>query len=536
MTRLGPVNLTTVRLVLTVVVCIGLAFGCGSGKTMKKTPAMQKWIRLAEKSKPRSPVQRQRTIEEQEKKIASGESAPVSERPLPTQKVTLRIINEDISVLLRALARAANQNIMLNAEVEGKINISVMDTPWDQVFRGALATVGLTYTWSGDIIRVMRVEDMQKDLDLEKKQIEASEIKIKRESLEPLVTKIIHIDYADPKSLAKNLERMLTQPEQNVQESQAKPAVSQNRKPSISVDEYNKALIVTALKGDIPKLVKLVQELDRPTPQVLIECNIVEARSEVARMLGVQWGGLYHDGKGNNFVDADLTTPEQLLPEPDPTAGLAVGYLTQAADYVLQVELSALQENGMLNILSSPTITTLDNKKAVIESGEEVPLISIVSTGTLSQETPEYKTAALTLEVTPHVIDDQMLMLSILAKKDEFDYTREVKGYPVVITKHAQTNLVLFDGETTVIGGLTKEKKQDQNAGIPGAKDVPLLGYLFGADEKQHEMDDLLIFITPHILKAKEIGVQTEPLAKGGEESPPESPGSETSGQCNVSF
>jgi len=253
-------------------------------------------------------------------------------------------------------------------------------------------------------------------------------------------------------------------------------------------------------------------------------------------MLGVQWGGLYHDGKGNNFVDADLTTPEQLLPEPDPTAGLAVGYLTQAADYVRQVELSALQENGMLNILSSPTITTLDNKKAVIESGEEVPLISIVSTGTLSQETPEYKTAALTLEVTPHMIDNQMLMLSILAKKDEFDYTREVKGYPVVITKHAQTNLVLFDGETTVIGGLTKEKKQDQNAGIPGAKDVPLLGYLFGADEKQHEMDDLLIFITPHILKAKEIGVQTEPLAKGGEESPPESPGSETSGQCNVSF
>jgi len=535
MTPLVPVNLTTVRLVLTVA-CIGLALGCGSTQTVEKTPTIQKWIRLAEKSKPRSPVQRQRTIEEQKKKTASEEAEPAPERPLPANKVTLKIINEDISVLLRALARAANQNIMLNAEVEGKINVTVNEIPWDQVFLGALATAGLTYMWSGDIIRVMRVEDMQKDLDLEKKRLEAREMRIERESLEPLVTKIIYIDYADPESLAKNLQRMLSAPEQTEQGGETTQAVGQNRMPSISVDEYNKALIVTALKQDIPKLVELVQELDRPTPQVLIECNIVEARSEVARMLGVQWGGLYHDGKGRNFVDAGLTTPEKLLPAPDPNAGLVVGYLTQAADYVLELELSALQEDGMLNILSSPTITTLDNKKAVIESGEEIPLISIVSTGAMAQETPEYKKAALTLEVTPHVIDGEMLMLAIMAKKDEFDYTREVKGYPVIITKHANTSLVLFDGETTVIGGLTKEKKQDQNAGIPGAKDVPLVGYLFGADEKQHEMDDLLIFITPHILKAKEMGVQTEPLAKGGEESPTESPGSERSEQFNVSF
>ncbi|MFH1243748.1 MAG: secretin N-terminal domain-containing protein, partial [Pseudomonadota bacterium] len=500
------INKKMVRLVLTVGLIL-LTFGCGTDKTAEKKGALEKWVELAKKSKPRSPVQRQRTIEEQKEKIDREEAIPVPERPLPTDKVTLRIINEDISVLLRALAKAANQNIMLNADVKGKININVEKTSWDQVFCGALATVGLTYMWSGDIIRVMSAQDMQMGLDLEKKQVEARELKIVSKALEPLVTKIIYIDYADPKSLAKNLEIVLSGFAKDEQAGGKKGAVSPNRKTSVSVDEYNRALIVTALKGDIPRLIALVHELDRPTPQVLIECNIVEARSEVARMLGVQWGGLYHGPDGKNFVDTTLKTPENLLPAPDPTAGLIVGYLTQAANYVLEVQLSALQEDGMLNILSSPTITTLDNKEAVIESGEEIPLISIISTGAMAEQTPEYKKAALTLKVTPHVIDGKMLRLDIMAKKDEFDFTREVKGYPVIITKHANTSLVLFNGQTTVIGGLTKDKKLDQNAGIPWAKDIPLLGYLFGAEEKQHQMDDLLIFITPHILKAKEVGL-----------------------------
>lgn len=535
---MSPLTRINKKMVLPVLAVglIVLAFGCGTDKTTEKKAPIEKWLKLAEKSQPRSPVQRERTIEEQKRKIAREEPIPVPERPLPTDKVNLRILNEDISVCLRALARAANQNIMLNAEIKGKININVEETPWDQVFCGALATVGLTYMWSGDIIRVMRIEDMQRDLDLEQKRLQAREQKIVRKSLEPLVTKIIYIDYADAESLAKNLQIILSEPRGSEQAVGDKGAVSGNRKPSISVDEYNRALIVTALKGDIPRLTALVQKLDRPTPQVLIECNIVEARSEVARMLGVQWGGLYHGPDGKNFVDSTLKTPEKLLPTPDPTSGLLVGYLAQAANFVLEVELSALQEDGMLNILSSPAITTLDNKEAIIESGEEIPLISIISTGAMAEQTPEYKKAALTLKVTPHVIDGKMLKLDIMAKKDEFDFAREIKGYPVIITKHAKTSLVLFDGQTTVIGGLTKDKKTDLNAGIPWAKDIPLLGYLFGAEEKQHEMDDMLIFITPHILKAKEVGLHKAPLTTGNEDTPVKSPSSEASGQFNLSF
>jgi len=190
----------------------------------------------------------------------------------------------------------------------------------------------------------------------------------------------------------------------------------------------------------------------------------------------------------------------------------------------------------MLNILSSPTITTLDNKEAFIKSGEEIPLISMISAGTTTSQTPTYKTAALELKVTPHVIDGKMLKLDIMAKKDEFDFSREVQGYPVIITKHAETSLVLFDGQTTVIGGLTKDKKENLNAGIPGAKDIPLLGYLFGTEEKQHQMDDLLIFITPHILKAKEVGLDRAPAATGKVDTPVESPSSDASGQVNLNF
>ncbi len=156
-----------------------------------------------------------------------------------------------------------------------------------------------------------------------------------------------------------------------------------------------------------------------------------------------------------------------------------------------------MQTEGKVNILSSPSITTLDNQKAIIESGQEVPYQTVEN----GEVKIEYKKAVLSLEVTPHVIGNNTLKLNINTKKDELDFANAVGGQPAIRTKSAITNVLLFDGQTTVIGGLSKENSDRYRIqGVPWLKDIPILGYLFKGKETIDSLDEVLIFITPHIL------------------------------------
>ena len=171
-------------------------------------------------------------------------------------------------------------------------------------------------------------------------------------------------------------------------------------------------------------------------------------------------------------------------------------------DFLLSVQLSALQDQGKLHILSSPSITTQDNKMAFIESGQEVPYQSVED----GEVNVEYKDAVLRLEVIPSVIDGNTLKLDIKVNKDEPDFSRTVLGNPTIITKQAQTNVIQNDGQTIVIGGLSKESASRGNTGTPFLEDIPGLGYLFKRKSSADQMEELLIFITPHILKPKSAG------------------------------
>jgi len=167
--------------------------------------------------------------------------------------------------------------------------------------------------------------------------------------------------------------------------------------------------------------------------------------------------------------------------------------------FMLTVQLQALQKDGKLNILSSPSITTLNNQKATIESGKEVPF-QTVEDGDIKIE---FKPAVIKLEVTPHVISDSIVKLEIITNKDELDWSRTVNGNPTIIKKLAETGVVLFDGQTTVIAGLSKSTSSDGDNGIPWLKDIPILGNLFKNTKKSSDMEELLIFITPRILDVK---------------------------------
>jgi len=496
--------------VASMLIAVLMLSGCASKKEAKINPFFRTWKKMAETSKGHSPTAANRMNEAQEEIKAleaqeeEGKAKP--RRPLPTQHIDISMYKTSVVTALRALARAADLNIIISSSVKGEISIRLEGTPWNDAFCGLLRTHGLTYIWEGDIIRVMTMEDLEHDLKMEaiKEKRKSYELGIKR--VEPLMTKIIHIKFADAAGLKESLQELLTKDKDG------------NPRGMVKVDEHTNSLVVQAICDDIRKIIPLVAELDRPTSQILIEAQIVEATRDTAQELGIQWGGLYHAGDywitpGANTtgnLGLPLTTPV------DPTTGSAVnfpadlsegtglslGYLAQDVGRgLLNIQLSALEQEGKLNILSSPSITTIDNQAAIIESGEEVPFQTTDADGNINIE---WKKAMLSLEVIPHVIEDRILKMKIVTNKDELDFTRTVAGNPTIITKKAATNLILFDGQTTVIGGLTKETTSESDSGVPGLKDIPLLGYLFKGSGTSNKMEDVLIFITPHILKEKD--------------------------------
>ncbi len=491
---------------------IALICGCASKKKEKSNLFFDEWKIKAQESKGFSPPARKldRDLSKKEAKSARV-SRLLSEykKPLPKKKITMKMNDIEVSVLLRALSRVANQNIILNEKIRGKMNINITKAPWNQVFTSILQTNGLTYVWEGDIIRIMTYEDMENEL---KRESQKRDLKI----IEPFITQIVHISYSEAAKLKENLEKFLT--------------LNKDGKPlgSVMVDEHTNSLIIQAIGNDLGRILSVVEKLDRPTAQILIEAHIVETSSDTARQLGIQWGGLGYGtsngnhhwlGPGGNWTSDDsLFTPQDTTPGTpvwnlpaignmfnfpaalESGAGMTLGYMFQnVGRTLLTVQLTALQKEGKLNILSSPSITTIENQSAFIESGARVP-IQTVEDGEVNIK---YEDAVLRLEVTPHVIDKDFLKLKILTNKDELDFSRTVAGNPTIITKKAETNVMLSNGQTTVIGGLSKETASESEAGVPFLKDIPLLGWLFRSRGSSNKMEEILIFITPYILEEK---------------------------------
>lgn len=505
----GNRNSRIAACVIVLMISIGLVFsGCARDRASKfENPWFDKWKDTAEKSKGFTPTAKKKRGLDDKKSLGYDlrkelKAGPV--KPLPKRKITVKLRDMEVSMVLRAIARAVDQNILINEAVSGKVTVDVKNVAWDDVFTGILNSQNLTYSWEGNIIRIMRVEDRQ----TEKKR--------------DIRTLIVPIEWADAAQMQKNIQAVLTS--YSAEEIDAEGEAAAMKTGTVLVDPHNNALIIQASLEDIQRLLPVIEAIDQPTSQVHIEAHIVEATKETARELGVQWGGLYKDGNqwvypganglaansgtggvgiappasgwAANFPNANLVN--DIATGPNFSLGWMVGTV---GGNMLQAQLNALQTDGKLNILSSPSVTTLDNQEAIIESGKEVPFQTVDENGKI---VIEWKKATMLLEVTPHVIDGEILKLTIQTKKDELDFTNTVLGNPTILTKNAETNVVLMNGETTVIGGLNRETMRDSDSGIPGLKDIPILGWLFKTDSDSTNLEELLIFITPYVLKQRQ--------------------------------
>jgi type IV pilus assembly protein PilQ len=411
------------------------------------------------------------------------------------EKISLDFQDADINDILRLIAEVGKVNIIAGGDVQGRVTTRMTDVPWDQALDVILKINGLAQERSGNIIRVAPLEKFTAERQ-ERLKAQVTEVQA-----EPTVTRIVPANYALVKDLRPNLEKLLSQ------------------RGTIITDTRTNTMIITDTQASLDAVLGLIEKLDRATPQVMIEARIVESSRNFARQLGIQLGLAYSQITNRTFPNridvrgglpaanntgglAPPQTPANfLLDLPAAVAlgqGGAIGFsLASIGGAILDAQLSALESSGQGKIISNPKIATLDNTEAQIQSGRKIPVATVSSEGTRT----EFVDASITLKVTPHVTPNDYISMKITATKNEADFSNVVNGVPTITTREATTDMLVKDSDTVVIGGLYKRTIQSNRAGIPGLSNLPVLGWLFRREQEQDDSDELLIFLTPRIIR-----------------------------------
>lgn len=426
------------------------------------------------------------------------------------RRIDLDLKDADIHNVLRMLSDVGRVNVVTSDNVTGTITIRMRNVPWDQAMETVLQAKGLGMVRQGNMIRVAPLADLNKEreLDLERRKSELQ--------LAPIETRLIPVSYANASDLQARAKDMLSP------------------RGSIAVDERTNVLIARDVAGNLNQIEQLVRSLDTQTPQVLIEARIVEATSRYLRDVGIQWGGdaTFSPATGNPtglaFPSAigvtggasDAQTPtaglspfQTITPNPNfavnlPAAvgtgqggaiGLTFGSINNTVN--LSVRLSAAESSGMLRIVSSPRVLTLDNREARISQGTLIPFSQVSAQGVQTT----FQEAKLQLLVKPHVTADGSVAMHVKINRDEPDFNQtSARGDPTILKREAETDLLILDGHTAVIGGIFTRNTGRNLDQIPLLGDIPILGVLFQRRRASDSRSELVIFLTPRIVNRAE--------------------------------
>ncbi|MCC7201126.1 MAG: type IV pilus secretin PilQ [Nitrospirae bacterium] len=458
--------------------------------TTEKTPAAsEKSEEVVAPKTAVQPVAEQPQPPKEKKSATPSQTANVTPEKKNGQnsvkKVSLDFQDADIVNVLRLLAEVSKLNMIIGDNVKGKITIKMLDVPWDQALNIILKMKGLGKIYENNVVRIDTL------VNIAQQQEEEARAKDAMVKAEDLSTKIIPVNYAKAKEVADSIKKTLSS------------------RGDMTIDDRTNTLIVKDVADKHEEIVQLLKTLDRPTPQVLIEARIVQADSNFAKDLGVQWGGNYTSSPGD-YTMSVVSGPSGTVGAPTtgfavnlPASGLAgskgsVGFTigkTVGDAFNLDLRLSAGETKGLTKILSAPKIATLDNREAIIQQGESIPYKTYSQEGTKT----EFIDATLTLKVIPKVTPDGHISMNIKITKNR-QGSIVVEGTPSINKKEATTEVLVRDGETTVIGGIYELSDTDNENMIPWIHKVPVLGWLFKNTSKSNIKSELLIFITPKII------------------------------------
>jgi type IV pilus assembly protein PilQ len=441
--------------------------------------------------------------------LALSRTAP-SAKKYRGRRISLDLKDADIQNVLRLLADVSKLNIVAGDEVQGKVTIKLRNVPWDQALDIILSSRQLDKVRNGNIIRVAPIEVLRKEEELRLERRKA------REELEPLKVRLIPVSYATADDIKPQVTALLS------------------ARGKVNIDERTNVLIVEDIDEHLVKIERLVRTLDTQTPQVLIESRIVEARDNFSRELGIQWGGTVNfsqqfgnqtgldfpsnvviqggaDDQQNNQTGGVAPNPQYAVNLPATVGsggGGALGFILGSVDgsALINLRLSAAEAIGRIKLVSAPKIVTMDNKEARILSGEKVPITVITANG----PTTRFINANLELGVTPHVTQDGAILMKIEAKKNEISDRVDLLGVPGILTNEANTEMIVQDGDTAVLGGLYRRNTQENESYVPWIGKVPVLGWLFKTTSREDARNELLIFISPRIVNRQSALVRAE--------------------------
>lgn len=450
-------------------------------------------------------------------------------------RLSLNFQDIEVRAVLQLLADFTGLNLVASDTVQGSITLRLKNVPWDQALDIILKTKGLSMRQTGNVIMVAPTQEVaaQEKLELESQQ--------QIEDLSPLRSEFIQVNYAKAAELAGMIK--------------SKDTNMLSERGNVTVDSRTNTLIVQDTTAKLDDIRGIVGRLDIPVRQVMIESRIVIANNDFARDLGVRFGVSGSTGSGPKPI-RDPQTGEivswtgggtQLLTSggmpgnlstfdyqrgafgrnvttgvpfnsaienpagsgndalmvnlPAPTPSGAINFLIgKVGSYLLQLELSAMQKEGRGEIISSPRVITSDSKQATIKVGQEIPYQSVsANQGTNVQ----FKEAVLQLDVTPQITPDDRIIMDLKVNKDSADFTRTVLGQPPIDTRSVETTVLVDNGETVVLGGVFEREKAFQKEQVPWLGDIPVLGRLFKLEQRRDNNTELLIFVTPKILKGE---------------------------------
>lgn len=391
--------------------------------------------------------------------------------------ISLDLQDADLSNVLRLLADVSGMNIVVEPDVSGKVTLKVENIPWDQVLDMVLMMNRLGREEVGGVIRIAKEEKLRQEMKEREERIKIEQQLLRaKKDLGELDTAYLQINYANPSEIAAKI-------------SEIKSADGK-----ISVDQRTGTILYTDYPARIAAARGIIGRLDIPTKQVLIEARIVQLNTTASRDLGVQWGFSLtkttdHQVETNYAVNHPVAATS--------TASLTVGKLVGTTLWNLDLRLLAAEQTGRGKIISAPRVLTMNHVKATISQGTQIPYLAQSQDGIST----EFKDATLELSVTPHVTPDGRVRLQIQAKKEAPNYTQVIPGQPPAIdSRKVDTELLVDDGATVVIGGIIEENESTSESRTPGVHKVPVLGHLFKSKSARMDKSELLIFINPQIV------------------------------------
>ncbi|MCH9649874.1 MAG: type IV pilus secretin PilQ [Deltaproteobacteria bacterium] len=414
--------------------------------------------------------------------------------------ITMSLKDADIKDVLRSFSGITGLNVVVHPGVKGSVTVELTEVPWDQALDLILKINSLDYVLEGNIMRIATTSQLEREAN-DRRRLAAA-----RAQEVPLTTVIRSISYAK----ASQIARLLTTSATSSGGNRGRGANRANRsilstRGSVAVDQRTNRLILKELPSNMNTVLAIIDNLDTAEPQVLIEARIVETNKTFSRSLGINWGiTAVADNEFGNTTGLAFPNRARAQGGVQLFNGGNNGFLNIALGnvldtFVLDASLQAAENEGLVSVVASPRVTVLNNERADIQSGLQIP-IQTVSNNTVSVQ---FVNATLILSVTPQVTAEGTVLLDILVAKREPQLAFAIAGATnaPISTRQARTRVIVRDGDTTVIGGIYEISNNRGEDRVPGLANVPLLGQLFKNRRRSTDNDELLIFITPRIIQ-----------------------------------